>query len=155
MVGTRTSTQAYFSWLGVARELTAGTPVNPVITHPLDQGSFEPEDTPKFLKDMAIRGAMTDLFYETLGVEIRYFLVRRPNFLDSHGYFMDNVFGDLSTTGSGAANPSTASAALAVGAQAFTAAGGTLPTAYTVNATLQIGTGATSEVVVISTHRGI
>ena len=138
------------SWLGVARELTAGTPVNPVITHPLDQGSFEPEDTPKFLKDMAIRGAMTDLFYETLGVESATFSFGGPNFLDSHGYFMDNVFGDLSTTGSSAANPSTASAALPVGAQAFTAAGGTLPTAYTVNATLQIGTGATSEVVIIS-----
>ena len=96
------------SWLGVARELTAGTPVNPVITHPLDQGSFEPEDTPKFLKDKAIRGAMTDLFYETLGVESATFSFGGPNFLDSHGYFMDNVFGDLSTTGSGNCNLATA-----------------------------------------------
>ena len=87
------------SWLGIARELTVGTPVLPVITHPLEQGSFEPEDQPKFLKDNAIRGAMTDLFYETLGVESATFSFGGPNFLDCHGYFMDNIFGDLSTTG--------------------------------------------------------
>ena len=137
------------SWLGVARELTAGTPVSPVITHPLDQGSFEPEDTPKFLKDMAIRGAMTDLFYETLGVESATFSFGGPNFLDSHGYFFDNVFGDLSTTGSSNANLATASTALAVGAQGMTLSSAP-PSAYTANATIQIGTGATTEVVVIS-----
>ena len=118
--GTQISTPVVLSWLGIARELTAGTPVSPVITHPLDQGSFEPEDTPKFLKDMAIRGAMTDLFYETLGVESATFSFGGPNFLDSHGYFFDNVFGDLSTTGSSNANLATASTALAVGAQGMT-----------------------------------
>lgn len=86
------------SWLGIARELTVGTVVNPVITHPLDQSQFEPEDTPKFLDDKAIRGSMTDLFYKTLGVESATFSFGGPNFLDSHGYFFDNVFGDLSTT---------------------------------------------------------
>ena len=137
------------SWLGVARELTAGTPVTPVITHPLEQGSFEPEDTPKFLKDMAIRGAMTDLFYETLGVESATFSFGGPNFLDSHGYFMDNVFGDLSTTGSSNSNLATANSALAVGAQAMTLASAP-PAAYTAAAVIQIGTGATTEVVVVS-----
>ena len=44
------------SWLGVARELTAGTPLVPVITHPLDQNDYSPEDMPKFLDDKAIRG---------------------------------------------------------------------------------------------------
>ena len=68
-------------------------------------GQFEPEDMPRFLKDKAIRGAMTDLFYETLGVESAQFSLGGPNFLDSHGYFFDNVFGDLSTTGSGAGEP--------------------------------------------------
>jgi hypothetical protein len=86
------------SWLGIARELTGGVPVLPTYTQPLDQGSFEPEDTPKFLQDKAIRGAMTDLFYETLGVESATFSFGGPNFLDTHGYFFDNVFGDLSTT---------------------------------------------------------
>jgi len=81
------------SWLGVGRELTVGTPVVPVITHPVEQNQFEPEDTPKFLKDNAIRGVMADLFYETLGVESATFSFGGPNFLDSHGYFLDNLFG--------------------------------------------------------------
>lgn len=138
------------TWLGVARELTGGTPVLPVITHPLDQNSFEPEDTPKFLDDKAIRGSMTDLFYKTLGVESGTFSFGGPNFLDSHGYFFDNVFGDLSSTGTGAANAATANSALAVGAVAMTLSS-TTPTSYTANATIQIGTGSTSEVVIIST----
>ncbi len=138
------------TWLGVARELTAGTPVVPVITHPLDQNSFEPEDTPKFLDDKAIRGSMTDLFYKTLGVESGTFSFGGPNFLDSHGYFFDNVFGDLSTTGSSNANLATANSALAVGAVAMTLASAP-PSAYSATSTIQIGTGSTTEVVVIST----
>ena len=137
------------SWLGVARELTAGTPLAPVITHPLEQGSFEPEDTPKFLKDNAIRGAMTDLFYETLGVESSTFSFGGPNFLDSHGYFFDNVFGDLSTVGSNLANPSTTSGALAVGATNMTLSAAP-PAQYTANAVIQIGVSPTAEVVIIS-----
>ena len=94
----------------------------PVITHPLEAAQFEPEDMPRFLKDNAIRGAMTDLFYETLGVESAQFSLGGPNFLDSHGYFFDNVFGDLSTTGSGLANPATANSAITIGATACTLA---------------------------------
>jgi hypothetical protein len=141
------------SWLGVARELTAGTPVAPVITHPLDQGSFEPEDSPKFLKDMAVRGAMTNLFYETLGVESATFSFGGPNFLDSHGYFFDNVFGDLSTTGSNLANPSTTSGVLPVGATNMTLASAP-PSQYSTGAVIQIGVSPTAEVVVISTTAG-
>lgn len=137
------------SWLGVARELTVGTTVNPVITHPLDQGNYEPEDVPRFLQDKAIRGSMTDLFYETLGVESATFSFGGPNFLDSHGYFMDNIFGDLSTIGSGAANPATTSGVLPVGATQMTLSAAP-PAAYTANAVLQIGTSSTAEVVIIS-----
>jgi hypothetical protein len=137
------------SWLGLARELTVGTIVSPVITHPLNQSEFEPEDTPKFLDDKAIRGSMTDLFYKTLGVESATFSFGGPNFLDSHGYFFDNVFGDLSTIGSTPTNPATTSGVLGVGAIAMTLSAAP-PAAYTANAVIQIATGATSEVVVIS-----
>ena len=136
------------SWLGVARELTAGTPLVPVVTHPLDQNDYSPEDMPKFLDDKAIRGSMTDLFYKTLGVESAQFIFGGPNFLDSHGYFFDNVFGDLSTTGSGIGNPATFNSALAVGATQGTL-GAAPPAAYTAGATIQIGTGTTTEVVII------
>ncbi len=137
------------SWLGLARELTVGTPLAPVITHPLNQSEFEPEDMPKFLDDKAIRGSMTDLFYKTLGVESAQFSFGGPNFLDSHGYFFDNVFGDLSTVGSSLANPSTTSGVLPVGNTNMTLAAAP-PAAYTAGATIQIGAGATAEVVTIS-----
>jgi len=137
------------TWLGVARELTGGVPVLPVITHPLDQGSFEPEDTPKFLQDKAIRGSMTDLFYETLGVESATFSFGGPNFLDSHGYFFDNVFGDLSTIGSTPTNPATTNGGAPVGSTSVTLASAP-PAAYTAGAVIQIGASPTAEVVIIS-----
>ncbi len=131
------------SWLGVARELTAGVPLVPVITHPLEQSQFEPEDVPRFLRDNAIRGSMTNLFYETLGVESATFSFGGPNFLDSHGYFFDNVFGDLSTTCSALGTQATISSALAVGATSMTLS--TVPPAgYTAGAYIQIGTAITS-----------
>ena len=136
------------SWLGIARELTAGTPLVPVVTHPLEQADYSPEDMPKFLKDQAIRGSMTNLFYETLGVESAQFSLGGPNFLDTHGYFFDNVFGDLSTTGSGAANPATVSGTIAVGATNCTLAAAP-PSSYTAGATIQIGAGSTAEVVIV------
>lgn len=136
------------TWLGIARELTAGTPVTPYYTHPLDQGSFEPEDTPKFLSDKAIRGAMTDLFYETLGVESAAFSFGGPNFLDTHGYFFDNTFGDLSTT---AGTITTTAASVATVATGGVAVGSTVvtlsaapPTSFAPGTWVQIGTALTS-----------
>ncbi len=137
------------TWLGIAREMTVGTVVNPVITHPLEQGQFEPEDTPKFLDDKAIRGSMTDLFYKTLGPESAVFSFGGPNFLDSHGYFFDNVFGDLSTVGTTPTNPATTSGVIPVGSTNFTLSA-VPPAAYTANAVIQIGVSPTAEVVIIS-----
>jgi hypothetical protein len=132
------------SWLGIGRELTAGTAVLPTYTQPLDQGSFEPEDTPKFLQDKAIRGAMTDLFYETLGVESATFSFGGPNFLDTHGYFFDNVFGDLSTTAAAFGGPQTMTTGSAVGATSFTIGSAPGAANFTVGAYIQIGTALTS-----------
>lgn len=131
------------SWLGVARELTAGQPLVPVITHPLEQSQFEPEDVPRFLKDNAIRGAMTNLFYETLGVESATFSFGGPNFLDSHGYFFDNVFGDLSTTCSATGTGATIASTLSVGVTSMTLTSAP-PASYTAGAYIQIGTAITS-----------
>jgi hypothetical protein len=137
------------SWLGVAREVTVGTPLVPVVTHPLNQSEFEPEDSPHFLDDRAIRGSMTDLFYKTLGVESAMFSFGGPNFLDTDGYFFDNVFGDLSTTGSTLASPATISGTVPVGSTSCTLASAP-PAAYTAGATIQIDTGSIAEVVVIT-----
>ena len=135
------------SWLGMARELTAGTPLVPVVTQPLNQAEYEPEDMPHFLDDKAIRGSMTDLFYKTLGVEQGTFSFGAPNFLDTQGYWFDNVFGDV-TTGSIQANPATVSGGIPVGATSCTLAAAP-PSSYTAGATIQIGAGATAEVVII------
>ena len=131
------------SWLGLARELTVGTTQNPVITHPLEQNSYEPEDNPKFLKDNAIRGSMTDLFYETLGVESASFSFGGPNFLDSHGYFFDNVFGDLSTTCSAIGTPATITGTVPVGGTQCTLSAAP-PAGYSAGTYIQIGTALTS-----------
>src|SRR5215472_8846143 len=131
------------SWLGLARELTVGTPLVPVITHPMEQNTFEPEDTPRFLKDNAVRGAMTNLFYETLGVESATFNFGGPNFLDSHGYFFDNVFGDMSTTCNAITTPATISGTAAIGTTSFTLAAAP-PAGYTAGAYIQIGTATTA-----------
>ena len=136
------------SWLGMARELTAGTPLVPVVTQPLDQSDYSPEDMPKFLDDKAIRGSMTDLFYKTLGVESAQFSFGAPNFLDTQGYWFDNVFGDLSTIGSSLANPATVSGTIAVGNTSCTLASAP-PSSYTAGATIQIGASATAEVVIV------
>ena len=132
----------------MARELTAGTPLVPVVTQPLDQSDYSPEDMPKFHDDKAIRGSMTDLFYKTLGVESAMFSFGAPNFLDTQGYWFDNVFGDLSTVGSGLANPATVSGTIPVGATNMTLAAAP-PSSYTAGATIQIGVAPTAEVVVI------
>jgi hypothetical protein len=136
-------------WLGLQRELTGGVPLVPAVTHPLEQGQYEPEDMNKYLDDKAIRGVMADLFYKTPGVESATFSFGGPNFLDTHGYFFDNVFGDLSTVGSSLANPATVSGAMAVGATNCTLSAAP-PVSYTAGASIQINAGAVAEVVIIS-----
>ena len=135
-------------WLGVSRELTAGTPLVPTYTQPVEAGQYDFEDQPRFLDDKAIRGSMTDLFYKTLGVQQATFGFGGPNFLDTHGYFFDNVFGDLSTTGSSQANPATVSGTIPVGGTSCTLASAP-PSSYTAGASIQIGTGTTAEVVIV------
>jgi hypothetical protein len=92
---------------------------------------------------------MTDLFYKTLGVEQATLTFGAPNFLDTQGYWFDNVFGDLSTVGSSLANPATVSGAMAVGATSCTLSAAP-PSQYSAGASVQIGTGTTAEVVIIS-----
>jgi len=139
------------SWLGVARELQVGTPVAPTNTIPMDAKSYSPEDTPKFLNDEAIRGQMAMLYNVILGPEDATFSFGGPNFLDTHGFFLDATFGDLSTVGSSSANGTTLA-----GSVATLAVGGTQCTVnsasgYSSASTVQIDSGSVSEVVVLST----
>lgn len=140
------------TWFGIAREATVGTPVLPTATVPLDQGTFEPEDTPVFLPDDAIRGAMAAVYGEIIGPEDATFNYGGPVFGDVYGYFLDNVFGDLSTTGTQAVGgSSTTSGALTAGATSLTAAVGT---GFAIGQAVQVGTGAVAEVVKLTAVAG-
>jgi hypothetical protein len=87
---------------------------------------------------------MTDLFYETLGVESASFSFGGPNFLDTHGYFFDNVFGDLSTT-AGLITTSLATITSSGGSVgALTITTGAVNAACTPGSYIQIGTAAVS-----------
>ena len=138
------------TWLGIARELFTGTPVLPTNTIPLDKGTYSPEDTPKFLPDEAIRGVMTPLFNEVRGVEDATMSFGGPAFLDTAGFWMDNLYGDLSTTSQGTLGSAIAlSGSISAGATTFTvgsALGGTIPT----GSIIQITDGAASEVIITS-----
>ncbi len=135
------------TWFGIAREATTGTPVSPVATIPLEKSTYEPEDMPKFLEDLAIRGSMSHRFQDIIGVEDASWSLGGPVFGDVYGYLLDNIFGDLSTTGVSSGSASTTTGSLSAGA---TSAVLTSATGFTNTANVQIDTGSVSEVVTLS-----
>ena len=136
------------SWLGVGRELVTGlSPVLPTNTIPLDMSSYQPEDTPKFLHDEAIRGVMAQLYNDILGVEDATFSFGGPMFLDVGGFWIDNAFGDLSTTGTSASSTTTLNSGGTIGSTQVVLASGS---GYSSASSVQIDTGSVSEVVVLS-----
>jgi hypothetical protein len=138
-------------WWGVARELQVGQALLPTNTLPVDAKSLAPEDTPKFLPDEAIRGSMAMLYNEILGPEDATFSFGGPNFLDVYGFFLDNLFGDLSSTGTTLANGTTLAGSVATLAIGGTQATINNATGYASASTVQIDSGNITEVVVLST----
>ena len=142
------------SALGVARELGAGTAVLPTNTVPQGQRQYDPEDTPKFLPDDAIRGSMAMRYANILGPEDATFSFGGPVFLDTYGFFLDNAFGDLSTTGSSPGNSTTLAgsvATLTIGATQCTVNNAS---GYASASTVQIDSGNISEVVSLTAVSG-
>lgn len=137
------------SWLGAARELTGGSALPPTNTIPQEARSYSPEDTPRFLPDEAIRGSLALRYGNVLGPEDATFSFGGSAFLDFHGFFLDNLFGDLSTTGSSPANGTSLNGALTVGGTVAVLTGGTTGT-YPLGQAVQIDSGGVSEVVVLS-----
>jgi len=140
------------NWLGIARETVVGTPVLPVVTIPLDKGTYEPEDLIKYLPDEAILGYMALMYAEIQGVEDASFNYGGPVFGDVYGYFLDNAFGDLSTSGQpaigGTSNTSAASSAGNTNVTVGTTAG------FAANQNVQIDSGTLAEVVKLSAAAG-
>jgi hypothetical protein len=135
------------NWLGLAREATMGTPVLPTNTIPLNKSEYEPEDMPKYLEDLAIRGSMSHRFADILGVEDANFSYGGPAFGDVQGFWLDNVFGDLSTTGSSPSNGTSTTSALSTGGTTATVAS---ISGYSSASTVQIDAGSIAEVVILS-----
>jgi hypothetical protein len=136
------------TWLGIAREATMGTPVLPTNTIPLNKSEYEPEDMPHFLEDLAIRGSMSHRFADILGVEDANFSYGGPVFGDVWGYWLDNTFGDLSTTGSDPADGTSTTEALTTGGTTATVSS---ISGYSSASTVQIDSGSIAEVVILST----
>lgn len=138
------------TWLGIGREApgATGTAVAPTNLIPLDKGSYEPEDTPQWLMDEALRHSMAKTFAVIQGPEDATFSYGGPVFGDVYGFFLDNTFGDLATTGTADSVASTTLATgTAAGATSCTVASGT---GFVIGQKVQVGSGSTAEVVVLS-----
>lgn len=136
-------------FIGIAPEVTQGTAVAMTATQLLT--TFTPVDAPTFLKDQSWRGSMgTDSFAQIPGVGTATHSLGGPVYGDTAGFWLRNILGDLATTGtptgSGATTLSTSAAA---GATSITSVA-SVPAATLV----QIGSGATAEVVTTGTPTG-
>lgn len=105
------------TWLGLTHENTYGTPalgatVGPVWTLPLDASTFDPEDKPVWLRDIAIRGSQAELFAMVQGVEDAAWSLGGPVYPGLTPLLIDNMFGDITTTPTGgtAGTPTTTTA---------------------------------------------
>lgn len=87
-------------FIGVAKEVTPGTPVAMTATLPVEK--FDPEDKPIWLIDKANRGSMVEEYGVIQGVKHSEFSMNGPAFLDGLGYLLNNILGDLTTTGASA-----------------------------------------------------
>ena len=132
LLAARTSILASSSWLGIARELTVGTPFVPVITHPLDQATSarghaevpQGQGPPRRDDEPVLRDPRR---------RVRQFSFGGPNFLDSHGYSSTTCSGTCPRSGRAPANPATTSGVLPVGNPNMTLAAAP-PAAYTAGA---------------------
>lgn len=87
-------------FIGVAKETTPGTAVAMTNTVPVD--SFDPEDKVTALIDSAMRGSMAGEYNYIPGVKHSEFTGKGPMFMDTAGFFIANILGDITTTGASA-----------------------------------------------------
>jgi hypothetical protein len=126
-------------YIGLAVETTAGTPVVPVVTVPVEK--FDPHDVPTWLDDKALRGSMTEPHNRVQGVVHSEWDMSGPAYMDTLPYLLSNIFGDVvysgTYTGSGTTTLSTGTAPGAVSVATVA----TIPS----GTWIQIDTGTSSE----------
>ena len=134
---------------GVARELTAGTPLVPVITHPMDQADFWPEDIPEVPGRQGDPRQHDGPVLQDSRRRVGHVQLRRPQLPRQPRLLLrQRVRGPVDHRAS-IGNPATFNSALAVGATSGTLLGRPCGPRTRRAATIQIGTGATTEVVII------
>lgn len=95
MVTTAPSAKQYVGW---AVEVTQGTAVTPnTWTQPMD--SFTGSDRWVELADKALRGSMVEQYGTVQGPKHGEFTGAGACFIDGLGFLLDNILGDLTTTG--------------------------------------------------------
>ena len=132
-------------WAGIGRELVTGTIVAPAVTIPADK--IEPDEKYTLLEDKARRGVMGSLFAVIGGTQSAAADLAGPVYLDTIGHVLLNLMGDYSTTGSTPTSSTTTTASAAVGATTLTVAS---IVGYSNGSIVQVGTGATAQVVQLS-----
>lgn len=136
-------------FIGLAVDVTPGTPVAMTFTAPVD--SFDPEDKVTPLIDGAGRGAMVDEYNYLPGPQHSEFTGKGPMFLDWAGFLLKNILGDLvesgTPTGSGA---TTLSSALSTTGNTSISTVASIPN----GTVIQIDTGNSSEVFTTGTPTG-
>jgi hypothetical protein len=87
-------------FVGVAKEVTPGTPVAMTFTQLVEK--FDPEDKITGLIDKSMRGSMADEYAYIPGVAQSDFSMAGPAYMDGVGFFVMNILGDITTTGASA-----------------------------------------------------
>lgn len=136
-------------FLGIAPEAIQGTPA--AMTSTILVTEVKPSDKPTFLEDKAWRGSMGDDAFNLIpGVKTADIQVTGPVFGDTFPFWLKNILGDFSVTGT-----PTGSGATTLAAQANAGATSMSSTASIPAATLlQVGSGATAEIVTTGTPTG-
>lgn len=131
--------------IGIGREATPGTIVQPSATLPVEK--IEPDEKVTYLEDKTLRGMMANLFSATAGTEDAEVNFSGPVYLDTIGHVLLNLLGDYGVVGSVGTGSTTTTANAVVGATTLTV---TSITGFSNGQAVQVGTGAVSQVVVLS-----
>jgi hypothetical protein len=136
-------------FVGIANETIQGTPVSMTSTILVDE--VKPKDNPTFLDDKSWRGSMgNDSFAKIAGTKIAEVELGGPAYGDGIGYFLRNILGDLSYTGTSTGTGGTTLSASAVAGAVSISTVATIPNGTVV----QIGTGPLAEVFTTGTPTG-
>ena len=90
------------SYLGIAKETTKGTAVQPTDFIPVTASKLKPVDVIGELYDQGIRGSLITNYNYIPGRKYSTFEFGGPVFADTFGYSLGGILGDVSTTGASA-----------------------------------------------------